>query len=44
MQTYLVLLHEGTAAQPVMSPEEMQAVIARYKAWAAPARIGAPGL
>ena len=28
MQTYLVLLHEGTAAQPVMSPEEMQAVIA----------------
>ena len=33
MQTYLVLLHEGTTAQPVMSPEEMQAVIARYKAW-----------
>ena len=33
MQTYLVLLHEGTTIRPVMSPEEMQAVIARYKAW-----------
>ena len=33
METYLVLLHEGTAAHAVMSPEEMQAVIARYKAW-----------
>ena len=33
MQTYLVLLHEGTTIRPDMSPEEMQAVIARYKAW-----------
>ena len=33
MQNYLVLLHEGTTGQPVLSPEEMQAIIARYKAW-----------
>ena len=33
MQNYLVLLHEGPTARPVMSPEEIQAVIARYKAW-----------
>ena len=34
MQTYLVLLHESTeAVRPELSPEEMQALIARYKAW-----------
>ena len=34
MQTYLVLLHESTeATRPELSPEEMQALIARYKAW-----------
>jgi len=32
MESYLLLLHEP-AALPEMSPEEMQAVIARYKAW-----------
>ncbi len=43
MESYLLLLHE-TAAMPEMSPAEMQAVIARYKAWgqklAAAGRIG----
>jgi hypothetical protein len=34
MQTYLVLLHENfPTTRPVLSPEEIQAVIARYKAW-----------
>ena len=32
MESYLLLLHE-TTVMPDMSPEEMQAVIARYKAW-----------
>jgi hypothetical protein len=32
MESYLLLLHESTIL-PEMSPEEMQAVIARYKAW-----------
>ncbi len=34
METYLVLLHESTeATRPELSPEEVQALIARYKAW-----------
>jgi hypothetical protein len=33
MQTYLILLHQSPTDRPILSPEEMQAVIARYKAW-----------
>ena len=33
MERYLLLLHENPQAVPAMSPEEMQAAIARYKAW-----------
>ena len=33
MERYLLLLHENPEALPAMSPEELQAVIARYKAW-----------
>jgi hypothetical protein len=32
MDTYLILLHESNNI-PKLSPEETQAVIARYKAW-----------
>ena len=32
MESYLLLLHES-AITPDISPEEMQAIIARYKAW-----------
>jgi hypothetical protein len=32
MESYILLLHETTIA-PDISPEEMQAIIARYKAW-----------
>ena len=32
METYLILLHEHNNI-PELSPEEIQAVIARYKAW-----------
>jgi hypothetical protein len=32
METYLILLHESNK-MPKFSPEEIQAVIARYKAW-----------
>ena len=32
MENYLLLLHES-AIPPDMSPEEMQAIVARYKAW-----------
>jgi hypothetical protein len=32
MENYLLLLHEA-AITPDISPEEMQAIIARYKAW-----------
>ena len=32
MDNYLILLHESNNI-PQLSPEEMQAVIARYKAW-----------
>ena len=33
METYLILLHESNKI-PHLSPEETQAVIGRYKAWA----------
>ena len=32
MNSYLILLHESNN-MPELSPEEMQAVISRYKAW-----------
>jgi hypothetical protein len=32
METYLILLHESNK-MPEFSPEEVQATIARYKAW-----------
>jgi hypothetical protein len=32
METYLILLHESNNI-PRLSPEEMQAIVARYKAW-----------
>ena len=32
MESYILLLHE-TAMTPDISPEEMQAIIGRYKAW-----------
>jgi hypothetical protein len=32
MSSYLILLHESDA-MPELSPEEMQEVISRYKAW-----------
>jgi len=32
MDSYILLLHE-TAMTPDISPEEMQAIIGRYKAW-----------
>jgi hypothetical protein len=32
MDTYLILLHESNK-MPKLSPEEIQGVIARYKAW-----------
>jgi hypothetical protein len=33
METYILLLHDSGAAKPQLSPEEIQAVIAKYKAW-----------
>lgn len=34
MNQYLLLLHENPADYAVLSPAEMQAIIARYSAWA----------
>jgi hypothetical protein len=33
MNSYVLLLHEAAANKNDISPEEMQATIARYKAW-----------
>lgn len=33
MNSYVLLLHESVAGHSSVSPEEMQAIIARYKAW-----------
>jgi hypothetical protein len=33
MENYILLLHQSTTARPEMSPDEIQAIIARYKAW-----------
>ena len=34
MEQFLLILHKSATARPDMSPEEMQAITAKYKAWA----------
>jgi hypothetical protein len=33
MENYILLLHESTTPSKALSPDEMQAIIAKYKAW-----------
>ena len=33
MESYILLLRQTEAARPQLSPEEIQAIIAKYKAW-----------
>lgn len=35
MPQYVLLLHESATLSPNISPEEMQAIIERYKSWSA---------
>lgn len=33
MENYILLLHDSGIARPQLSPEEIQAIIGKYKAW-----------
>ncbi|HXB68332.1 MAG TPA: YciI family protein [Candidatus Acidoferrales bacterium] len=33
MESYILLLHDRGTPRPQLSPEEIQAIIAKYKAW-----------